>query len=265
MTVVVVLLGLVFGSFIAALSYRWPRGISIFDGRSFCDNCRKKVNWFDNIPVISYLKLRGKCRFCKTAISPRYLIIEVSTALSFVFVYEALKLCGSTNSFFVETSPLCTFLPLGYWGALFYILIISLVLIVVFIIDVEYMLIPDEAVILLLCLSFLGVVLKGQDVYAYVFSGFLLSLVLMFLHVITRGRGMGLGDVKLVIPLGVFLGIKYVLLFFTLSFVIGGFVGLVLMFTRAKKLRSRIAFGPFLITAFFLVLYFGGSIQSSLF
>ena len=82
----VFVLGLTFGSFLTSYTYRWPRNLS-FGGRSYCNNCRKKISWYDNIPFVSYLFLGGRCRFCKGKISIRYFLVELITAATFAGFY----------------------------------------------------------------------------------------------------------------------------------------------------------------------------------
>lgn len=223
--------GLVIGSFIAALSYRLPRGISIKRGRSFCPNCKNKISWFDNIPVVSYLILGGKCRSCKKRISSRYPLIELSTAFIFVLVGQ---------------SP--------------FILFISSILIAVFIIDWEQMIIPDELVFIGLAATFLYK-LGGSDLYLSLLTGFACAVFLLLIHLITLGKGMGLGDVKLAILTGTVLGPHLSPIFLLASFLTGGVVAAILLVTGRARLKQKIAFGPFLVAGFFIAQLFGRNIS----
>lgn len=234
MPLAITILGLVIGSFIGALSYRYPRGISIIKKeRSFCDSCGRAISWYDNIPIASYITLLGRCRGCNKKISPRYPIIETATALGFLFI---------------GPSPV-------------YLLLFCLFEII-FIIDLEHQIIPDLFV-------FLGVVvtvfLPHTNLFADIFAGFAASLVLFLIYLITKGKGMGLGDVKLAIFLGFLVGFDKSLIWLFLSFLIGGFFSFILLLFRVAKLKDKIAFGPFLIIAAPLAMLFGEKIIYALF
>src|SRR3972149_3480762 len=125
-TILLGLIGLCVGSFISAFSYRWPRRIDFFWGRSFCPKCKHPIAWYDNIPVVSFLLLGGKCRRCKKSISPRYPLIELSCALGFV-------LLG------LKYTELSVFLPLGGHAVVFLLLLLSFfsLLVAIFVIDLE--------------------------------------------------------------------------------------------------------------------------------
>ncbi len=217
------ILGLITGSFLAALSYRLPRNISIKKGRSFCPSCKIQINWRDNVPLVSYLLLRGKCRHCKNKISWRYSAIELTTAIVFVLV--------GLNSF---------------------MLFISCLLILIFVIDFEHQMIPDELVFIGLGVSLIYL-LGSVSFYSNLLAGFLAALFLLLIHALTLGRGMGLGDVKLALFLGVLLGIHNLIYFYFASFLTGGVVAFILILVGKAKLKQKIAFGPFLIIGFSIV------------
>lgn len=241
-----ILLGLVFGSFVAAYTYRFQNGLSNFSGRSFCDTCHKKLFWYDNIPLLSYFILGGISRCCGKKISSRYPIIEFGTSMLFV-------VCYLNRSLYVSIP--CYLIILN--------LIFFLILVSVFIIDYENYIIPDELVYLLTVISVLVILISPSEltVYNNLFSGFLISVILLLLHLITNKKGMGLGDVKLVLPLGIFLGLPDSLIFLLLSFVIGAIIGLILIFLGNKKLKSKIPFGPFLIISFFVIYFYSDIVR----
>lgn len=225
------ILGLIVGSFLAAFTYRFPRGISIRKGRSFCPCCRVTIGWRDNIPLFSYLLLGGRCRHCHKKISPRYPLIEIATALIFVFI-----------------------------GPNIFLLTVSCLLIAIAIIDIEEMIIPDELVFAGLGLTFLFK-LASSDFYASFFAGSAGAVFLLLIHLITRGRGMGLGDVKLVLLLGSVLGISLLPLFLLVSFLTGGAVASILLVTGRANMKQRIAFGPFLVTGYFITWFVSQTLQ----
>ena len=226
------LVGLVVGSFVAAFTYRLPRSVSWVGGRSFCDRCGKKISWFDNIPLVSYLLLLGRCRSCKKKISLRYPLIELTTALGFVAV-----------SYF-------------NYPAYFYFLIP--ILICIFVIDLEHRFIPDGLVFFGIVLTFFYFILIDKNtIYLNLLSGFIPAFFLLFLHLITRGKGMGLGDVKLAILGGLVLGWPYFVVWLFLSFIIGAVVGIVLIFAKKASFGKKIPFGPYLVISFWLTMICG--------
>lgn len=264
--VIVFVLGSVFGSFIGAFTYRWPRGISIFDGRSECDVCKKKISWHDNIPLLSYIMLGGKCRKCDKKISIRYPVIEGSTAIIFSLVYYFYNSCmtGLPGSIFYS-ELICTWKQnTQVWSFLYFFLIAS-ILIAIFVIDFENRLIPDELAFIALFTSFLILLLSSNDqFYLYLLSGFSASLFLLLINIITLGRGMGLGDVKLALFIGIFLGWQNTILWIFISFVLGAVVGVVLIIVKKAKFGKPIPFGPFLVISFFLILFWSKPISSLL-
>ena len=139
-----VVLGLVIGSFLNVLIYRLPRGLGFTKGRSFCPKCRHKINWFDNVPLLSFVVLGGKCRYCRKSISWQYPLVELATALLTVLIinYQFSRLIGGQAIFSFFLSLFLT------WG-----------LVVIFVIDLEHQIIPDEILIFLTVLflvSYLG-------------------------------------------------------------------------------------------------------------
>jgi leader peptidase (prepilin peptidase)/N-methyltransferase len=226
------ILALVVGSFLANYTYRAPRGISVVMGRSRCPKCKHLISWYDNIPLFSYLILGGKCRNCKGKISPRYFLIEIATAV--VFVLIALKFDGVM---------------------LVWYLIVSLILISVFVIDWEHQIILDELSLGGFFLAILFFLLTdSKDIYLNLLSGMGFAVVLLFINLITKGKGMGLGDAKLAIFIGTLLGPLNSLGWFLTSFIIGGFFGVVVLLLKKKKLKDKIAFGPFLVIGAFLTI-----------
>jgi len=221
------ILGLCFGSFANVLNWRLPRGLSI-GGRSVCDNCKNKISWFDNIPLFSFIILRGRCRHCRSKISLRYPFVELLTAVIFVLLY--LKFGLSYQTFFLA--------------------VLSPILISIFFIDLDQQIIPDELVFAGIALSFLF-----NFSFNNLLSGFLGAAFLMLLHLITKGKGMGLGDVKLAILGGMILGLANLFTWFFWAFLTGAVIGCILILTKKYGLKSKIAFGPFLIFALFLTIF----------
>ena len=224
--VLLVLLGLVVGSFVSAITYRIPRGLGFIKGRSFCDNCKKELRWFDNIPLFSFLFYRGSARCCKKRISIRYPLIELATLLGVVVIWSL-----SSSLVFV---------------------VLYLLTLTILIIDLEHQYIPDELSFAILLLFLLT---SYHPLFSSLFAGFLCAFLLLLIHLSTRGRGMGLGDVKLAIALGAWLGLEKGLTWLMTSFILGGIVAFFLLILRKAKLKTKIAFGPFLIIAFWIIFF----------
>lgn len=221
-------------------------------GRSYCDECKAPIAWYDNIPLFSFLILRRKCRHCKTTIPWEYPAVELLTGALFVWWYVV----GFT--FFQLTSQ-----PLSFIQPLFWLCVGILFLVITFT-DITYMIIPDSAVILLtmaafayrLYLTHTGV-MQGKDFWASLLTAFVFSLFFFALILITKGRGMGFGDVKLVFPLGIILGFPNSLVALFIACVSGALVGMALLWRKKKKLTGVIPFGPFLILGSVVALLWG--------
>lgn len=222
------LFGLIIGSFLAALTYRFPRGVIITKGRSFCPNCKHTIAWFDNIPLLSYLLLKGKCRNCGRKISVRYPVIEFATGIVFLLI---------------GVNPL--------------LLIISSVLIAILVIDWEHMIIPDDFVFFGLFTAFVFLLGRPDAFYLNLFTGFASALFFLAVYIFSSGKGMGLGDVKLAVLIGAVLGPGLSLVWLFSSFITGGIVAAILLASRKAKLKERIAFGPFLVIGFFIAALMG--------
>lgn len=217
------------GSFISVLTYRIPRNLGFIKGRSFCDNCGETLKWYDNIPLFSYLIYKGKSRCCKQKISIRYPLIEI------------LSVVGSLLIFFATNNVLINLL-------LFYITLTILI------IDFENQIIPDEFNWLILILL---VILNFEKLPTVLILGLIPALFLLLINLITKGKGMGLGDVKLALVLGGWLSFLGVVEWLFISFLTGGLVASILLLLGNAKLKSKIAFGPFLIIGFWIVKYLG--------
>jgi leader peptidase (prepilin peptidase)/N-methyltransferase len=236
----IALIGLVLGSFVGALTWRFPRHESILKGRSHCDNCRKKIAWFDNIPLFSFFVLRGRCRYCHKPISIRYPLIEASTALIFMAIFGTM---------------------IFNWIYFFYLLALSVLLISIFVIDLEHRIIPDEFVFLAYGLVFLALFLSNNPLFfQHLFLGYLAALFLLVVHLATKGKGMGLGDVKFVLVGGTFFGWPLTPLWLFIAFLTGAIVGIILIILGKTKFGRQIAFSPFLVISFLIVLIWGNSL-----
>jgi prepilin signal peptidase PulO-like enzyme (type II secretory pathway) len=245
--ILVLAFGLTIGSFLGALTYRVPREISILKGRSFCPSCKHVIAWYDNIPILSYFMLRGKCRNCHKKISIREPFIEISTGILFTLV------------FYIKILPDANILTGVYY------LLITATMIAIFVTDFESQLIPDVFSLFLVSIAFVFLILQNnQSVFELIFTGFSASLFLLFLNIITKGKGMGLGDVKLALFGGMFFGFPKVVSWLFLSFVIGAFAGVMLVILEKAHFGKKIAFAPFLVFSFFLTFFWGDAITGIL-
>lgn len=230
-------LGLLFGSFFSVISYRLIRNMTWVTGRSVCPRCKKQIAWYDNLPLISFIFLKGRCRNCKIRISIRYPLIEIATGLGFVYLAQLFYL-----------NPL----------TLIYSIIVFSILFIIFIIDFEHKIIPDSLIFVGLFVTVSYYLLtNNQELIPSLFAGLTSSLGLLIIHLLTRGRGMGLGDVKFAVWGGMLVGFRYNLIWLFLAFLTGGISGIILILGKRAGLKDQIAFGPFLIVAIGLTFVFG--------
>lgn len=226
---ILAVVGLLVGSFVSALTWRLPRGIPFVKGSSFCPFCRKRIRWQDNIPLLSFVFLRGKCRDCGKKISWRYPAIELVSCLGFLGI-----------SFFNG-------------GFLAYFLFVLTLIILV--IDWENQIIPDQLVFLGLIPLFFYLLLGDfQGLFVNLASGFGAGFFLLLLHLITRGKGMGLGDVKFAVLGGLVLGWPATPVWFLSAFILGAIVGLTLIFLKKASFGQKIPFGPYLVISFWFTI-----------
>jgi len=232
--------GMCIGSFLNVCIYRLPSGKSIVRPASACPLCGTPIHWYDNIPLISYIILRGRCRGCKTIISIRYPIVELLCGL---FAMTSWMRFGSS-------------LP-----ALIYFIFIAALLVITFI-DIDHRIIPDIISLPGIPLGFVASLilpqLKWSDslIGIGVGGGILLAIAWGY-QLFTGKDGMGGGDIKLLAMIGAFLGWKGVLFTIMASSLIGTVVGIVLMVRAGKGIKMALPFGPFLAIGAILYLYFG--------
>lgn len=239
------ILGLSIGSFLNVIIYRLPKNENLL-GRSYCENCRKKIYWFDLIPLISFLILKGKCRFCKNNIGSSMPLIELITSLLFVaalFKFPPVTILSTLN-------------------LVFYLSLLSS-LICIFFIDLKHEIIPDKITYFLLFLSFIFAVFN-LSLVNHLLSAFFSFLFFLTLYLTTKGKGMGFGDVKLAGVLGLFFGFPKTIVCFYVAFLTGALLGIILIVWRKKRAKDTIAFGPFLVFGAILSLFFGDQLVSLL-
>lgn len=235
---VVFLYGILWGSFLNVCIYRLPREKSIVTPPSSCPSCGARIPWWQNIPLISYLFLWGKCAFCRAPISFRYFLTEAISGTFTTWLY--LKF-GVSVSFF-------------YW-----FLFLSL-LTVIFFIDLEHQLILDLTTYPGIVIGLLGSLYfhRFWDSFpAALLGGFFFYLIAVVSQWIVKMEAMGGGDVKFAAMLGTFLGLKMAFVSFFLSFLIGSAIGGVLMGLKLKGRKDYIPFGPCMALGAFLAAFWG--------
>ncbi len=249
--IIIFLLGLAIGSFLNVCIYRIPRSdMSIYSPRrSFCPECNQSIKFYDNIPLLSYLFLRGKCRHCKAKISVLYPIVELATAVLFLAMFYQFGQFGKTLEFV-------------------HALIFVSVLIPIFVIDAQHYIIPNVISLTGLILG-LGIVCTiayhGRDfdylkmrLIGFVAGGLVLWLIAFVGSAILRKKAMGMGDVKLMAIIGLFLGAWPALpMVIGLSAFSGAVIGTLLIATGKKNRQSPIPYGPFLAGTAVVVLLWG--------
>jgi leader peptidase (prepilin peptidase)/N-methyltransferase len=241
--ILITLFGLAWGSFLNVVIYRLPRNMSLITLRSSCPKCRTRIKFYDNIPVLSYIVLRGKCRHCQDKIPLSYFLVEILTPASFLLLYSKHSL---SFHFFASCLFASAMIALGF-------------------IDYSHQILPDE---ITLSGLFLAVVysffrtdldLRQSLIGAVSGAGFLLFVYGAY-FLLRKKEGLGMGDVTMMLFIGAFLG--WQLSFFTLilaSFS-GALVGIFFIFIKKKKLQFALPFGTFLAPAAFFALLWGEQI-----
>lgn len=238
----VIILGALWGSFANVCIIRIPQGKGVVVGRSFCVKCKKKIQWFDNIPIISYLLLKSKCRNCKTKISFQYFLVETFSLINFLVLYLIFGLSLTT----------------------LFLIILSVVFLIIFFIDLKHYIIPNSLTYSMMILGFIKSFVPNLDP---IFPNFLNSLIggllgygiiwsiIYFYRQFKKKEGMGLGDAKLFAVIGFWFGWISIPFVVFLSSIIALLSVLPDLLRSSKKLSSQIPFGPFIIlgTIFYLV------------
>ncbi|MCK4891200.1 MAG: prepilin peptidase, partial [Candidatus Pacebacteria bacterium] len=264
---IILILGLIVGSFLNVVIFRLENGEKIVNDRSKCLRCKHVLAWYDLIPVLSFIFLKGKCRYCEERISWQYPVVEMGTGILFIIVFS------------IQYSVFSIFY------LLFWFYIVS-ALIVIFVYDLKHYIIPDKVIYPAIAITFiyrlfeilnfghlnlfriwnlpaqgwsaLGgeignlITVFNPFIAAILASAFFLSIVLL-----THGRGMGGGDVKLGFLMGLILGWPLVLIALFLSFILGSIIGIFLILVGKKKMKSMIPFGPFLVLGTFIAMFWG--------
>lgn len=285
-TLILFLLGAAIGSFLNVLTLRYSENQRIFSferlsGRSRCPKCRVKLSWQELVPLVSFVLQRGRCRNCDEKISLQYPVVEAAAGLIFAFMPGAVANAMEIQFY---RNPLGG-VPVWYYALIGLFLVAALTLVAISAIDARLRIIPDQSTILVAVTggalmafhhfsglfefgrsSFLGhyALLFGlrENVFLNYFVAALFGLALFgAIFFLSRGRGMGLGDVKLAGALGLFLGWPDAAVGLGLAFVTGAVWSIILMIHGRKNLKSAVPFGPFMALGALLVIFFGRALM----
>lgn len=260
--------GTVFGSFTSVLAYRIPNGRSVSKGRSKCPHCSHILSGIELIPVFSYLIQAGKCRNCRASIHVQYPLLEISVGLLFAAAYFiATQAVAGPSLLLVNTDSI----SLLFWLTLAFLLAIIVIYTALFLIDLHHLLLPDVLVFTGIGIAIVYHILKillflSQGVASNTaFVPFLQSLGIgllvagffLFLIIITRGKGMGGGDVKLAVLIGLVNGWPQTIVAIFIAFLSGAIISSVLLLVGKKRMTSVVPFGPFLIAGSVIALLYG--------
>lgn len=263
---IVFILGLVLGSFLSVVFTRLevapqkksrrkrPKRDSIVFGRSRCDHCGTQLPWYDNVPLISYLLLRARCRHCGKEISHYHPLLELTSGLYVLAAYIAYGISGQ-------------FLIAGVFG---------LIMLLIFAYDSKHQLIPNKVVLPAIAAAMMLVLLElilsasghtggGLGLWSarplsYVIGGAVAGGFFYLMFVVSGGRWIGGGDVKLGLLMGLLLGWPYVLVALILAYLVGTAYAVILLVARHASLKSYVSFGPMLVIGFFIAEFFGGNL-----
>ena len=233
--IIVFIFGSIWGSFSNVCIHRIPDNISVISDRSYCPSCKKLIKWYDNIPLLSFIILKAKCRSCSAKIRTKYFIIELISALSFVLIFHLYGISLTTLLLFI----------------------LSICFIIIFFIDLQHFIIPNEITYPLMIIGFL----KSFDpnLNLHLFPNFINSLIggifgftiiwlIIFIYKKLRNKdGMGLGDAKLLSAIGFWFGwvsIPFIIFFSSAIALLSVVPDLI---KKKKQLSSQIPFGPYLI------------------
>ena len=240
-SIIIFVSGLILGSFLNVCIYRIPIHKTIVKGRSYCPNCNHLIPWYQNIPIMSFLFLKGKCGSCKAPISLRYPIVELLNGILFLTV----------------------FLFFGFtWESLFTALLFSTLIVVSFI-DIDLRIIPNELIVGLLILGAVHAVYRsiqfGIAWYYWILGFIAASAVLIVLGLIVADS-IGGGDIKLMAAAGLFVGPLYILMALFIGAIYAGILAIFLVIFKKGSLKTAIPFGPFLSMGIITSVLFGESI-----
>jgi leader peptidase (prepilin peptidase)/N-methyltransferase len=245
LNIIVILFGLCVGSFLNVCIYRIPLSKSIAFPGSSCTNCSSSIRFYDNIPVLSFIWLKGKCRKCGYLISLRYPMVEITTSLIF----------------------LSLFLNFGFsFELIIYFIFFSFLIIIIFI-DIDHQIIPNiitlPGIIFFLCTSFFtSSITFIQSLSGIIAGGGILYIVALTYYLFTKKEGMGGGDIKLLAMIGAFVGWKGVVFTIFIASFSGTIAGILIILIKGQSFKDKIPFGPFLSIGAMTYIFLGTELIS---
>lgn len=249
LVIVFAILGLCFGSFVNAWVWRTKEGKSVAKGRSMCPDCKHQLSATDNIPLVSYLILRGKCRYCHKSISIQYPLVELITSLLFMALY-------------LYFAPI----DMYQWFLLVTWCVITVLLVAAFVYDLRWMLLPDKFTLPVVAIAILLLVVQAtqygiasiysQLIATLIFAGFYLAI-----WVLSKGKLLGGGDIRLALLMGLLLSVPQLLVAVFIAYTVGALVGVLLIALKLKKRTDAVPLAPFLIFGLYFGLFFGNQIS----
>ena len=245
--------GSIWGSFCNVCIYRLPYNESVIKGRSFCPSCKNQINWYDNIPFLSFIFLKGKCRNCEYKISFQYFLVELVAAISFLVIY------------FLYGISITTLL----------LIILSIFFIIIFFIDLKHFIIPNELTFPLMIIGFI----KSFDpnlnqtifpnyinsILGGFFGYILIWLVIIIYEKIRKQEGMGLGDAKLMSAIGFWFGWTSIPFTIFIASVVALIFVIPSLINKTRKISSQIPFGPYIIIGCIIYVSFSNQIKYFIF
>lgn len=241
--IIIFFLGLALGSFLNSWIWRARENIRIINGRSICPHCRRQLTWYENIPVLSYLFLRGKCRTCRQPIPYHFTFVEAGAALLFVFIaWKNLNGPAVTPALFFRD------------------IVFSILLIIIFVYDLLYREILPTVVWFGVLVGLGFNLYLGVSVWAMLWGALVAGGFFWLQYVISQGKWIGGGDVRLGIMMGVWLGWPTTLAALFIAYLAGAIVSLLLLALRKKTWASATPFGTYLALGTFVTMLWGNEI-----
>jgi len=254
---VVFIFGLTIGSFINCLIYRLYIGNSFLRGRSFCPKCKHGLAWHDNIPLLSFFMLNGRCRYCRRAISMQYPAVELITAILFtaIFVLEVERCGGIAMDLMLFNCSFAQLLKLlRNWVFTFF-------LIIIFVYDLRYYLILDKVTVPAMMVALVFNLTLADDMTVSIFwllaAGSVAGGFFLIQFLVSKGKWIGGGDIYLGFLMGFMLGWPQILIALFVSYIVGSVVGIGLILSKRKTIKSEVPFGTFLSVGTFVTLMRG--------
>ncbi|MFO0955754.1 MAG: prepilin peptidase [Candidatus Saccharibacteria bacterium] len=244
--IVIFLYGLLVGSFLNAWIWRTYTGRKISRGRSVCPHCKHQLAWYDLIPLVSWLALRARCRYCKRPISAQYPLVELGNAVLWVAIV------GAINPTTLD----------GYFTTLIWLMVSSL-LVAAFVFDLKWMLLPDQFMVPAIVLAAIWLLTqwlvfgRAELAWQQLMGAVLFAGAFFALWYASRGKWLGDGDIRLALLMGLLLTPSQLVIAIFVSFNLGAVVGITMLVTGRAKRSSPMAFGPFLIIGLFTGFFYG--------